>query len=308
MSDENIVDPSESEVPPWSRLTQHVLEVLSDGSVQRRRDLTRRAVEVSDISEAGLAERLQSGGNRAIDRADWAVGHLAKAGLIEAIKRGHYVITPEGREWLKQHPDGMSYREAHSFFGPYWKTSTATEPEESGPENDNTSPVDLMERAQLMNEKKVQAEILDNLRAADPTFFEHVVVEVMKAMGYGGAEQRGTVTSLSHDGGVDGEMYEDALGLETIYLQAKRYAEGNTVQTPAIQAFVGAIHGKGAQKGVFFTTSRYSEGAKNYAATVPTRLVLIDGVRLASLMIKYRVGVQEKHRYAVVEIDQDFFL
>ncbi|KGJ73481.1 restriction endonuclease, partial [Cryobacterium roopkundense] len=140
----------------------------------------------------------------------------------------------------------------------------------------------------------------------EPGFFEQAVVQLLLAMGYGGTTGSGSVTQLSNDGGIDGVIDQDVLGLSRVYIQAKRYADSNVVGRPDIQAFVGALSGK-ADSGVFITTSRFSDGARVYAEGVPTRVILIDGKRLTSLMIRYGVGVQVRETYRVVEIDEDFF-
>ena len=154
---------------------------------------------------------------------------------------------------------------------------------------------------------EVGADLIQRLREGHPDFFEEAVVKLLLKMGYGGAEQRGRRIGGSGDGGVDGVIDQDALGLDRIYVQAKRYADGNTVGRETIQAFVGALHGVGASRGVFITTSTFSSGARQYAENVPSRIILIDSARLVSLMIKYRVGVQVKQSYDVVELDEDFF-
>ncbi len=164
-----------------------------------------------------------------------------------------------------------------------------------------------MDNAQNANRQSLGVELLENLRESDPAFFEQVVVDLLLAMGYGGAEKRGIVIGQSGDGGIDGVIDQDALGLDQIYVQAKRYKEGNNISSETIQAFVGAIHGRSAQKGVFFTTSAFTPNAKNYAKSVPTHLVLIDGERLVNLMMKYRVGVQIKNTYYSLELDKDYF-
>lgn len=131
-------------------------------------------------------------------------------------------------------------------------------------------------------------------------------MELLLAMGYGGATGSGSVTQLSHDGGIDGVIDQDVLGLSRVYIQAKRYADHSAVQRPAVQGFAGAVHGK-ADSGVFITTSYFSQGARDFVAFTPTRIVLIDGKRLTELMIRYGVGVQVRETYSVVEIDEDFF-
>jgi len=138
-------------------------------------------------------------------------------------------------------------------------------------------------------------------------FFEQAVLDLIMAMGYGGADGAATRTQLSNDGGIDGIVDQDALGLSRVYVQAKRYAIDNAVGRPDIQAFVGALHGAQANQGVFITTGRFSSGARDYAASVATRVVLIDGAHLTSLMIRYGVGVQVRRTVQIVEVDEDFF-
>ncbi|QWT24212.1 restriction endonuclease [Subtercola sp. PAMC28395] len=148
---------------------------------------------------------------------------------------------------------------------------------------------------------------MQRLRESHPAFFEEAVVALLLKMGYGGAEQRGKRIGGTGDEGIDGVIDQDALGLDRIYLQAKRYKQGNNISRETIQAFVGALHGFGASRGVFITTSAFTSAAVAYANGVPIRVILIDGDRLVNLMIKYRVGVQARQTYAVVEIDSDFF-
>lgn len=152
----------------------------------------------------------------------------------------------------------------------------------------------------------VANELLQRLQDKDPAFFEEAVVKLLVAMGYGGANGRGSVTQLTNDGGIDGVIDQDILGLSRVYIQAKRYASGNSVGRPDVQGFVGALHGL-ADSGVFITTSHFAQGALNYVAASPTRIVLIDGKRLTDLMIQFGVGVQARETYTIVEIDEDFF-
>lgn len=153
----------------------------------------------------------------------------------------------------------------------------------------------------------VAGDLLTRLHAGHPEFFEQAVLDLIMAMGYGGAEGTASRTHLSNDGGIDGIVDQDALGLSRIYVQAKRYALDASVGRPEIQAFVGALHGNQANQGVFITTGRFSRGARDYTGSVPTRVVLIDGARLAALMIRYGVGVQVKQTAHIVEVDEDFF-
>lgn len=153
----------------------------------------------------------------------------------------------------------------------------------------------------------VAADLLIKLREQDPAFLEQSVLDVLVAMGYGGTDGQARRIGGSGDGGVDGVIDQDKLGLQRIYVQAKRYAADNTVGREAIQAFVGALHGRNVSNGIFITTSRFSQGAIEYAASVSTRVVLIDGARLAELMISHGVGVQARETYTVVEVDEDYF-
>lgn len=309
-AEELYVDPADSEIPPWSRLTAPVLDTMTDGEVWRRRDIISAARKLSGVSEAGMTETLNSGVLRIDDRLGWSVDNLSKAQLIEAVARGRYRITEAGRTWLQEHPKGMNYGEARTFFSPHWpKPSSSPEPAEApsveAPSLQNSG--EVMDAAEKANRQRVGAELLAALREADPEFFESVVVDVLLAMGYGGAHGKGAAIGRSHDGGIDGVIDEDALGLDKIYIQAKRYSEGNNVGQPEIQAFVGAMHGQAAQKGVFFTTSAFTSSARTYTAAIPTHLVLIDGQRLVDLMMRYGVGVQVQRTYVTLEVDQDYF-
>lgn len=168
-------------------------------------------------------------------------------------------------------------------------------------------PAEQIEHGVARTRSDIVDDLLSRVRESDPAFFEEAVVKVLLAMGCGGTEERGRRIGGTGDGGVDGVIDQDALSLDQIYVQAKRYAEGNNVGREAIQAFIGALHGFGAQRGVFITSSKFTSGAQQHADNIPTRIVLIDGPRLATLMIKHRVGVQVKQAYEVVEIDEDFF-
>lgn len=169
------------------------------------------------------------------------------------------------------------------------------------------SPVEQIEDGIARLHASVAADLLNRLHGQEPAFFEQAVLDLIMAMGYGGAEGAATRTQLSNDGGIDGIVDQDALGLSRIYVQAKRYDVNATVGRPEIQGFVGALHGNQASQGVFLTTGRFSSSAVSYADSVATRVVLIDGRRLANLMIRYGVGVQVKRALQVVQIDEDYF-
>lgn len=244
----------------------------------------------------------------------WVLSNLMRAGLIDRPTRAHYSINDGGRQFLADHPDGMSYADARIFFRPYW-------PEAHGPSTpspalpqaeldldlDVLDPIEQIEDGISRNHSEVGQELLTRLRESHPDFFEQAVVDLLLKMGYGGAEQRGRRIGGTGDEGIDGVIDQDALGLDQVYVQAKRYKEGNNISRENIQAFVGALHGFGASRGVFITTSAFTSAAKTYSANVPSRVVLIDGRRLTSLMIQYNVGVQATRTYVTVEIDADYF-
>ncbi|MDE8588951.1 restriction endonuclease [Arthrobacter sp. NQ4] len=301
-----------TEVPIWPALIVPVLEALEDGRTLHRKDLFHQAADKAGLSESARLETLNSGGLRYEQRMGWVLSHVTRANWIDRPTKGHYCITDEGRRWLKENPDGINYSQAHEIFAKYWpKSEKPTESSQAAATEavatDELEPVEQIEDGINRIHAEVGVSLLARLREGHPDFFEEAVVKLLLKMGYGGAEQRGRRIGGTGDGGVDGVIDQDALGLDRIYVQAKRYADGNTVGRETIQAFVGALHGVGASRGVFITTSTFTAGARQYAENVPSRIILIDSARLVGLMIKYRVGVQVKQSYDVVELDEDFF-
>lgn len=239
----------------------------------------------------------------------WVLSHLGKAKWVDRPERGHYEINAAGRASLAAYPSGFDYALAREVFAPYWPERAKTEAQEPAiPASDVFSdPIEEIEDAVSRLEASVGQDLLIRLRESHPDFFEQAVVDLLLSMGYGGAAQRGRRIGGSNDEGVDGLINQDALGLDQVYIQAKRYKEGNNVGREAIQAFVGALHGFGASRGVFLTTSAFTSGAIDYAQKVPSRIILVDGVKLVELMIAYRVGVEERQRFSAVELDEDYF-
>lgn len=305
----------QSTVPTWPVFVRPVLEVLLEPGTLKRQDIIDRVAEATNLSDEAKAEVVPNGEARYRGRISWAITHANRADLIERPVRATYRLTPKGRDWLQQFPGGLnSFTEANEYFAPYWQKpetdTTAGYTSDVGttePTGVVTSPEEQIADAIALLNDDVRSNLLTRIQEASPQFFEDAVVNLLLAMGYGGAEKRGQVVGKSHDGGIDGVIDEDPLGLDRVYIQAKRYAEGNTVGREAIQAFVGALHGHAASKGVFITTSAFTKPAQDYAHAVPSRVILIDGKRLTSLLVKYRVGVQVKDVYEVMEIDEDFF-
>lgn len=296
-------------VPIWPALIVPVLRALEPGETLPRKNLFHVAAEKAGLSAATMRETLESGGLRYEQRMGWVLSHLTRAKWIDRPARGQYAINETGRQWLNANPGGMTYSEANTVFAPFWPKKLVETAAVDGPVADLEllDPIEQIENGINLIHADVAGNLVDRLRASDPAFFEQAVVDLLLKMGYGGTEQRGKRIGGTGDGGVDGVIDQDPLGLDKVYIQAKRYADGNNIGRETVQAFVGALQGVGATKGVFITTSTFTAHAIGYANNVASRVILIDGTRLADLMIKYRVGVQVKESYDVVELDEDFF-
>lgn len=300
-------------LPSWHEFMIPVLRLLSDGQVRRLRELYEHVAGTEVLSADQRAEMLPSGKPRYENRIGWATTYLFNAGALRRPARGQYEITDAGRNLLELHPDRVTEKQLHAWAGTAGPTTAsvapgAPTPGTSPPEHvTDLDPEEQVESGIARIHADVAAGLLTRLHAQEPAFFEQAVVDLLVAMGYGGGDLRATRTQLSNDGGIDGIIDQDVLGLSRVYIQAKRYALDAAVGRPDIQNFVGALHGQQANQGVFITTGRFSRGATEYADGVATRVVLIDGVRLAQLMIRHGVGVQVRQTFTIVEIDEDFF-
>lgn len=294
-------------IPKWHEFMAPILAIMADGQTRDRSQVTSDAAERVGVSPQEREILLTTGQPMYANRVGWAISHLAKSGALTRPERGRYVISETGRALLASHP--AVTREDVALVTGYRRTRTAPTPgltPEPIDDEDSLDPAELIDRGIKQIHAEVAAELLARLHGKSPTFFEQAVVELLVAMGYGGAEGQARVTTQSNDGGIDGIIDQDTLGLSRVYIQAKRYAPENSVGRPELQGFVGALSGK-ADGGVFITTGRFSAGALAYAEAVPTRIILIDGARLASLMIRFGVGVQSRQVINIVEIDEDFF-
>jgi len=304
-------------IPDFQSCFMPILKTLSDRGLMTSRDLVAAISDHFTLSEAERRELLPSGNQEVINnRVGWAKTYLKKAGLVESPRKGQVAITNEGRKVLAANPAKLNIRFLKDGYEQFraFHTSKARDakpaPEES-PEDqvDNAlTPEEQVEQSHQTLRQELVAEILDRLHGCSPQRFERLVVEVMVGMGYGGTlKDAGEAIGGSGDEGVDGVIKEDKLGLDLIYIQAKRWKDGNTVGRPELQKFVGALDGKRASKGVFITTSSFTSDAANYAEATSRRLILIDGRRLAELMIDHNVGVATAATYEVKRIDSDFF-
>lgn len=298
----------------WEQFMTPVLQVLAaDGQARRFRELTVLVADAAGLAPEERAELLPSGQERYVNRIGWALSYLSRVGALERPSRGRYLVTDAGRRLLTGRGATLTEkgiealaRDSTSGLTPYVAT-TAIASSPTADEATVLSPEEQVLDGIARIHDQVAADLLERLRGQAPGFFEQVVLDLLIAMGYGGTEGQATLTRLSRDGGIDGVIDQDALGLGRIYVQAKRYAEGNSVGRPDVQGFVGALQGQRSNQGVFITTSRFTSDAAQYAAALNSRVILIDGERLARLMIRYRVGVQAKKTLVVVEMDEDYF-
>jgi restriction system protein len=295
-----------------------VLVVLSDGEERPRKQVIGATVDSMNLSEADLAETLRGGNSRARSRAHWAVEYLAQAGAVERPRRGILKINDVGRQLLKDHPDGFRVKALRHLPGMQeWerRTQESARSRRAGHALDRDvddeplqeSPLEKLIEAVEDLDRHTATQLVQRLREQEPVFLERAVIKLLHAMGYGGSEEDGEHLGKSHDGGLDGVIRQDALGIERIYLQAKRYAAGNTVGAGAIREFVGALTGVGASGGVFITTSSFSTDAIKYVERLSPRVILIDGRELGRLMVDYGVGVTTTQTLRVTEVDENFF-
>lgn len=303
-------------IPDYESLMPLVLRHHEDGFEHRRAALRDQIAQELGLTTEELEERLPSGKTSVFaSRLNWAVTYLGQAGVLDRPRRGMSVLSERGRQLLND--DVVVDNSVLERFEEFRDFKTRSMPsdgydassDESSPLESTLSPVEQIERAAETMTDALAAEVVDRLLSADPEFLEDVVVELMLRLGYGSRRpDEGQRLGRSGDGGLDGIIREDALGLDSIYLQAKRWARNNTVGRPEVQAFVGALHGVQASKGVFITTSTFSREAADYVAAVGASVVLIDGRELARLMIDHDLGVSTRRTVALKAIDEDYFI
>jgi len=302
-----------------------VLRLLSDGRGSVKACLP-DLVREFDITEQEAAELIPSGRVTLLaNRAHWARTYMSKAGLLHSPRRNVHEVTEAGRRLLAENPGRIDNAVLARFAAfAQWKAESATgragaKPDDTDRGGSSLVPVAAAPTPNQTPEEQIREaigqltaaladDLLHRLLQEPPELFEKAVVDVLVAMGYGrGRDGAGQVLGRAGDGGIDGIINEDALGLDAVYVQAKRYAPENTVGRPAIQQFVGSLTGEGASKGVFVTTSAFSRDASDYAARVQQRVILIDGRRFARLMIAHGVGTRPVETITISEIDENFF-
>ena len=302
-------------IPDYQTIMLPLLRLTGDSQEHRFRDAVEQLALEFQITDAERAELLPSGAAPLFDnRVGWARTYLKQAGLIRSPKRGIFHITEQGKKLLAENPQKIDvallgrYEEFRAFKSRR-RDRTDIDADNNLTEAEtitDQTPEDALAEAYQKLRKNLEGELLDQVKAASPTFFERLVIDLLVAMGYGGSRQdAGRAIGRSGDGGIDGIIKEDKLGLDVIYVQAKRW-EG-TVGRPEIHKFAGALQGQRANKGVFITTSNFSRDAVEYTNVINSKIILIDGARLATLMVDHNVGVAPVGVYELKKIDTDYF-
>lgn len=300
-------------IPDYQSLMRPVLEKFAVGEA-RISDVVEDISNDLNLSEDERNELLPSGKQTTIsNRIHWAKTYLKQAGLVRSTRRAHFVITEAGQKVLNDPGVTIDTKFLLKFEAFQEFRSRSSETETSTPEADDEAPTNITPDEELRKaHKQINAsladDLLDRVRESTPAFFEEMIVKLLVAMGYGGtSEDAGKALGRSGDDGVDGVIDQDPLGVDQIYIQAKRYKVGNTVGSGAIRDFFGGLSLKRAQKGIFVTTSTFSPSAISTARDLGGRIVLIDGAQLGKLMIRYNVGCRDEDVLHIKKVDEDFF-
>jgi restriction system protein len=301
-------------IPDYQSLMSPVLSLMADKQTRSAKEVVAAISVKQNWTDQDMEELLPSGSQTvAHSRINWAITYLKKAGLLESPRRSQVCITEEGsrvaalkdvkvdNRFLRSYPEFVAFYNRSDSKGNNDKQTLQSEQNQS-----DLSPEEQLDSAALSLQQSLADDLLDKLKTVSPAFFERIVVDLLVAMGYGGSVQdAGKSVGRSGDGGIDGIIKEDKLGLDTIYIQAKRW-EAN-VGRPEVQKFAGALQGVRARKGVFITTSAYSSDALDFVKNIDSKIILIDGAELSRLMIEYGVGVSVQRVVKVMRIDGDYF-
>lgn len=297
------------------------LKLMSDSQIRKRQEIYQEVIRRGGFSDEVLDLRFDFGQSKVENAIAWAITSLTKAGILNRISKATYQITPTGLKMaqLWQDKTEISEKLYSEVDLPEWESYLKSRVEIKDREkqsddimiavsdNDEIDFETQAKNAIKEIETEIAVELLNKLQQGTPLFFEKAVLKLLLAMGYGGKENLFDHTGKSHDGGIDGVIKQDPLGIQNIYIQAKRYASENSVGSKELQSFLGALQGNGVDRGVFITTSSFTKSAKEYAQKLLGKIVLIDGKELVTLMIKYKVGIQVKEVLEICEIDEDFF-
>ncbi len=301
-------------IPDYQTVMLPLLKFTSDGQEHSLLEAVDILAAEFKLTPEEKLQMLPSGSQATfINRIGWARSYLKKAGLLKPTRRGYYQITDRGRSVLKQNPPKINVAYLRQF--PEFSDSQPDSNKENRTENltldlnDTQTPEEEIENAYQKIKQNLAVELLQTISNHTPAFFERLVIDLLVKMGYGGTRQdAGEAIGKSGDEGIDGIIKEDRLGLDIIYVQAKRWKDQHIVGRPEIQSFVGALQGQHARKGIFITTSNFSQAARDYTSKIESKIVLIDGETLAQLMIDYNVGVAPTVTYELKHIDSDYFM
>lgn len=298
-------------VPDFQTIMLPLLESVRDGNEYSISELADLLADRFELTPAERNERVPSGVTRFRDRVHWANTYMKKAILLESPGRGRIRITPRGLELLQENPQRidrkllMRYPEYVEFASP-GDDNHSNDTDVQDDKSVDRTPHETMELAYREMKESLAQDLLARVKTCSPGFFENLVLDVLVAMGYGGSrDDAAQSVGQTGDGGIDGIIKQDRLGLDVLYVQAKRWE--NTVGRPVVQAFAGSLDGVKARKGVLITTSRFSKDATEYVDKIEKRIILVDGQQLAELMIAHEVGVSRVMSYDVKRVDQDYF-
>lgn len=300
-------------VPDFQTIMLPLLRTITDQREYSIRDVIENLAKEFNLTEQDRKELLPSGQQYVFDnRVGWARTYLKKAGLLDSPKRGFIKISPQGLEVLKKEPNkiNVAFLKQYPAFVEFQFSKRSENAEQQSKylsSDKDVTPLESLEEGYNTITKNLVSELLAQIKECSPEFFEKLVVELLVKMGYGGSiRDAGKAVGKSGDGGIDGIIKEDKLGLDIIYVQAKRWE--NSVGRPQIMAFVGALQGQRARKGIFITTSYFTKEAVDYVKNIDTKVILVDGEMLASYMIDYNIGVSKVASYEIKKIDSDYFL
>lgn len=298
-------------LPDFQTMMRPLLACLETHEARSLPEIRAAAAEVMQVTDDDQLEMLPSGKQSTFsNRVAWALSHMSYAGLVERPARARYRLTDRGRQVLLDHPDRVDMSVLNTFEEYRAFRAIKHAKEDLGSTSivdvDEVSPSEAIGVLVVQSENILADDLLARVLAEPPAFLEILALRLLSAMGYGGREALVEHTGQPGDRGLDGLVRQDALGLDLVGVQAKRYDE-NPVQRPALQAFVGALQGAQTNRGVFVTTGRFTAGARQFAQSVSMQLVLIDGQELARLMVRYNVGVQVKETFELKQIDEEFF-
>lgn len=295
-------------VPDYQTLMSPIVELASDSQDHRIADLIERLSEKFALTEEERDQRIQSGQRTIFNRTHWAVTYLVKAGVLERSARGTVRITARGREVLADKPKRIDVKYLSKFPELVAFRSHGAAPIPESTQVATQTPDELLDATYAALRGNVEADLLDRVLASPPDFFEQLVVDLLVAMGYGGADPGASRrVGKTGDDGIDGVIDEDKLGLDAVYIQAKRWDPSHPVRRPDLQGFAGSLEGQRAGKGVFITTSRFTEDAREYVGRISKRIVLIDGPTLVRLMYDHGIGVRDHRQYIVRKVDSAYF-